>query len=750
MAVLFNKIAMSKLVLKSLIVFLTFIFFLSSCRKKEFDEFYGRPENLGDPIYQQLQQKGNFSKFLDCIDKSGYKETLSTAGSWTVFAPTDAAFTSYMAENNLTTISVDLASAIVRYAMTYDGEKIERLSDNLTARGFVKNVGFRRRTVYYDFVYDGLDTDGKPIKVIAGNRNGTYLPTDFNNKNIPYFLPPFTGFSGVSAFDYNYFFPNTVFNGKNVGAAKIIEQDIVAENGVIHVTDKVLTPPQSIDQYINSKSQYSAFKSLLDKYVSYNVNTDISRRYQVLTGKSDNVFVKNYSSLLGFSLNNENFLKEDANDAQIGMYTIFAPTDEAVEAYAKVLLKYYAKSSLKPGTYKEQLNELYAIRPDIIRDFINSHLYRTAVWPSKFNNSNSFLGEPSKLSITSVVDKQFLSNGLLYGVNTAQNANSFSTVYGKINLDPAYKIMKQAMDFLGYTIPPKTASLKYVIVPISDATMVSLGFSYDPFISNAPIRGDLNILRRLLQTHIIPLGDRAVPNFSSGSGILETSNGEYIKYNAGKLSSAGVEDNIAVVDQSLPIDSITNAVNGADVYTSKVLMYTVLPVSKHIEKNGLLAADPYYAFWQYLKNNATLYTAASGSILGVTDGTPYTVFVPTNAAIQAAVTAGLLPKLVSGLPNFAPTDPTEINLVIKFLRYHIIKNTIASDGQKTGVFETLLKDDSGDAVKVTVTNNTTSSITLRDVTNSTANVLLGATDRSNVLSNRTVIHQINTYLKYQF
>ncbi|TKC10458.1 hypothetical protein FA048_09745 [Pedobacter polaris] len=743
---------MTKLVLNFITVCLTFIFLLTGCRKKEFDEFYGRPENLGDPIYQQLQQKGNFTKFLDCIDKSGYKETLSAAGSWTVFAPTDAAFATYMAENNLTTISNELASAIVRYAMTYDGEKIERLSDNLTSRGFVKNTGFRRRTVYYDFVYDGTDADGNPIKVIAGNRNGTYLSTDFNNKNIPYFLPPFMSFTGISAVDYNFFYPNANYNGKNVAGAQITEQDIVAENGVIHIIDKVLTPPLSIDQYINTKSQYGAFKSLLDKYVTYNLNADISHRYQVLTGKADNVYAKNYSSLLGFSPNNENFLKEDANDAQTGMYTIFAPTDAAVEAYSKVLLKYYAKSVLRPGTYKEQLNELSAIRPDIIRDFINSHMYRAAVWPTKFTTVNSFLGEPTKLTTGNVVDKQFLSNGLLYGVSTAQNANAFATVYGKINLDPTYKIMKQAMDFLGYTIPPKTASLRYIIVPITDATLVSMGISYDPFFPKAPIRGDLTILRRILQTHIIPLGNRDVPNFAASSGILEASNGEYIKYANGRISSAGTEDNAAVIDKTIAIDSITTAVNGADVYAAKVLMYTVLPVSKHIEKNGTLATDPYYAFWQYLKGNVTLYNATTGAINGVSDGSFYTIFVPTNAAVQAAVTANLLPKLANGTPNFAPTDAAEISKVSKFIQYHIIKNTVANDGQKTGVFESLLKDDSGDAAKVTVTANTNGPnvLTLRDVANSTVNVLLGPTDRSNVLSNRTVIHQINTYLKYQF
>ena len=741
---------MNRLVPRFLIVCMTFIFFLSSCRKKEFDEFYGRPDNLAAPVYQQLHERANFTKFLACVDQAGYKETLSAAGSWTVFAPTDEAFTSYMAENNLTEISTDLASSIVRYSMTYDGEKMERLSDNLTAKGFVRNVGFRRRTVYYDFVYDGFDNDHKAIKVIASNRNGAYLATDFNNKYISYFLSPFMTFNGIGAGDYTYFFPASTFTNKNVGAATITEEDIVAENGVIHIVDKVLSPPLSIDQYINAKSQYSAFKGLLDKYVTYSLNTDITHRYQLLTGKGDNVYVKTYSTLLAYAPNNENYLKADANDAQSGMYSIFAPTDQAVEAFAKVLLKYYGKV-LKPGNYKDQLSELYSLRPDIIRDFINSHLFVNVVWPGKFTVTTNYLGEATTLSLPDVADKQLLSNGSLYGVNTAQNASVFSTVYGKINLDPTYKIMKQALDFFGLSGSPKTASLKYVIIPIPDATLVSMGYSYDPFYPTAPIRGDVVILKRILQSHIIPLGNRPVPNFAGAAGILETSNGEYIKYNKGQLSSVGTEDNLSATDKTIQVDSITTAVNGSVVYQSKALTYTVLPVSKHIEKYGTLSTDPYYSFFQFLKNNLPLYTASTGAIQGVLDGTSYTVLIPTNTAIQAAVTAGLLPKLASGLPNYTPSDAAEISKVTKFIQYHIInKSTVVSDGQKTGQFETLFKNESGDAAKIIVNTNTTGSLILQDVTGSTASVLLGTSDRSNVLSNRTVIHQINTYLKYQF
>ncbi|TCC91758.1 hypothetical protein EZ428_08365 [Pedobacter frigiditerrae] len=738
---------MSKSVLNYLIVSLTFIFLLTGCRKEEFDKFYGRPENLGDPIYQQLQQKGNFTKFLDAVDKAGYKETLSAAGSWTVFAPTDAAFAKYMTDNNLTTITPELASAIVRYSMTYDGEKVERLSDFFSNKGFIKNTAFRRRTVYYDFVYDAVDANGNPIKAVAANRNGSFINTDFNNKNLPFYLTPFMTINGLTATDYNYFYPGSTYTGKNVGPANIVdgEYNIIAENGVIHVIDRVLTPPQSIDQYINAKSEYSVFKNLLDKYVTYNPNTDVSHRYEVLTGKVGNVFVKNYATLLSFSPNNENYLRIDANDAQTGSYSIFAPNNDAVNAYAKsTLLRYWGKRGVKT------LNELYVVAPDLIRDFVNSHLYTSTVWPSKFNVALNSLNDASKLSQTNVVDKQALSNGFLYGVNKAQDASVFSTVYGNVNLDPDYFIMKQALNYFGLTIPLRTASLRYMIVMIPDVTLRKMGFYYDAFYPSAPIRGDNAALRRILQTHIIPLGNREVPDFA-GSGILEASNGEYIKYNAGKLSSAGTSDSTVVAKQTIPIDSVNSAVNGSAVYGKEALTYTPLAVARHIERYGTLVTDPYYDFYQFLKTSQ-IYNTTSGAITGVSDGVFYTVLIPTKAAITQAVKDGVLPgNTTTGVPTYNPSDLIGKNLISQFIQYHIInKTSVASDGQKTGAYETLYKDDNGNTSLVRVTTNTTSSLTFTDVTNRTANALLGPSDRSNVLSNRTVIHQINNYLKYQF
>ena len=76
---------------KQFLLIATLVTILFSCKKK-FDDFYEPPANLEPPIYEQLQSRGKFTKFLTLIDKSGYKQTLNAAGYWTIFAPSDSAF----------------------------------------------------------------------------------------------------------------------------------------------------------------------------------------------------------------------------------------------------------------------------------------------------------------------------------------------------------------------------------------------------------------------------------------------------------------------------------------------------------------------------------------------------------------------------------------------------------------------------------------------------------------------------------
>lgn len=735
-----------------LLLFISVLF--GNCRKKEWDDYYGRPDSLEAPIYQQLETRGNFKNLLACIDKAGYKNTLGAAGYWTFFAPTDSAFQTYFKENNVSGIDQLDSTAcrkIVTYCLVYNAFKQERIGDGQGSTGWLVNSAFRRRTAYYTGVYDGADTSGKPLKLIASNRNNNgstfYIDADNNNKYIPYFVNNFMTAKGLTAADYNYFYPTSTYTGFNVVDAAVLEKDIAAENGVIHIVNKVITALPSIDQYLSGRAEYSEFRALFDKFlIQYALNATVTTNYNNVHGSNASIYTKVFNSSLAYSPNNENFLKTQDNDGQWNSYTMFVPTNTALQNYINtVLLEHYNKVSDLP------LN--------IINDFINAHMFQTAVWPTQFSTTYNFQGEEARFDPSAdVVDKKILSNGIFYGTNKVQEANVFSSVYGKAYLDPDYSMMTSLLNQeLKYVI--SNVKQKFTLFLVSNSVLNAAGYYADPSVDNninyqwryTPPGGGTSItgssalvrLLRVLNLHVVPLTD--VSNVT-GSGVLGTYGGEFIRYNNKTVFAAGNVDSNNVAK----VIATKAAKNGTVHYIDRILNFSETQVSKHLEKLGGTSTSnsEFYNFWQYFKNWSG-YTASTGEIVNVSSGVFYTFFVPNNAAIVKAVNDGLLPGTGTApnkLPNFNPTDATEKFQVEKFIYYHILnKKSVAANGMESGSYETLFKTNAGDATKVFVNNNTVNTMILTDMNNRTANAIPGS---SNYLSNRCVFHLTDNYLKY--
>lgn len=735
---------MNKRLLRSYLLIVTCVAaFCSSCSKKQWDEVYARPETLAPPIYQQLQQKGRFTNLLAVIDKSGYQHTLSSAGYWTLFAPNDDAFQKYFQKNSLTQAQIDSAKArqLVQYLLVYNAFAKDRLDDFQANTGWVPSRAFRRRTAYYTGFYSDQTAAGTAVKAIAANRNGlNYVSADNNNKYVTYFTDDYFAQKGLIATDYTYFFPETAYTGFNVMNARVVEKDVFAENGMIHEIDNVFTSQPSLDEYLRTKPEYSVFRNLYEKYmVSFVPNTDATTRYQILTGKSDQVFVKQYSGLLAYAPNNENFLKQSDNDGQQDCWSLFVPTNDALNAYLKnVILENYTSLDVLP--------------PQIIADLLNAHMWTGAVWPSRFRQTyNSFAEEARFNPASDVVEKKVLSNGLFYGTNKVQAANVFSTVYGKAYLDPKYSIMTRLlnMDLRAVILNP---NLKYTVFMMSDDAIKAAGYDYNGSLNEwgytAPgtttrTTGDAirNRLLRIVATSVVATPNNELNNVT-GSGIIDAFNGEYIKWDKNQVYSAGIMDKPAKILAS------KTAQNGIVYYTDAVLNFTELNIGKHIENLGTATTSPFNSFWQYLKNSSA-FNATTSEIVGTAAGSFYTVFVPDNAAIQAAVNAGLLPGTGTGAvktPNFNPTLASERELVANFIYYHVLnKKTVIPDGKESGGMETMLKDNKGDAITVTVLSSP-GAMQLTDFANRKSGV---RTAQSNNLSNRTVIHLIDNYLQYK-
>lgn len=735
-----------KNILSKIAILFVIVVLAGGCRKAAFDSYYGAPSNLAAPIYQILQSKGNFKSLLTCIDKAGYKESLGASGYWTMFAPNDSAFKVFLSSKGISDVSqLDSTTAkqIVSYSLVYNAFAKARLGDFQSSTGWVVNSAFKRRTTNYTGFYKD-STNTPPVIALGSNRNAAFISGDNNNKYIPYFVDNYMTASGLSAIDYNYFFPTSTYTGFNVVDASVVNADIIAQNGYIHEINKVVLPLQSIDQYLASNPQYSEFKKLYDKYeVTFQQNATATTQYQTLTGLSNTVYIKMFNAGLAFSPNNENYLKAQDNDAQSSSWSMVVPKNDVLLNYINsVLLEHYSS--------------LDAMPPQIIIDFLNAHMWPVSLWPTKFATTNNALAETTTMNASTVVDKKVLSNGMFYGTSEVEQANVFRSVYGKSYLDPKYSLMTRALD-QGYRYSIILPTLKYVVIMMSDSALRANGYDYNgnysqwqyttPGTTSTTISTTVNqTLQRILANHIIPITAGEMDNIS-GSGIIETLNGDYLKWNAGTFSSSGTVMSNYVVHST----GTKTAFNGRVYYADNLLTADTTTLGVRIGKLGSATSSNFNYFYQYLLNSPLYASIASsstalGSITGLSTGVNYTIFIPTNAAIVQAVKDGYLPgNVTTGVPNFTSVVQTDVALVNNFIYYHVLnKNTIVPDGKKAGTYETVLKKNNGDAATVTV-SNAPNALQITDAYGRKSNVIVAS---SNNLANYAVIHLIDTYLKY--
>lgn len=732
---------------------------LTNCRKKEWDAFYNRPESLAPPIYKVLQQRGNFTQLLACIDKAGYKSILGSAGYWTFFAPNDSAFNAWTKSGGTSPANMDSISAraMVQYLLVYNSFKEARLDDYQATKndaGWTPDIAFRRRTAYYNSYYTDTGLAGRKIIAIATNRNNTgaldggYVSSDHNNKYITYLTDTYAQTNGLTAADYNYFYPNTPYTGFNVEQASVVHKDIEAENGVIHEIDHVITPPMSIDEYIRTRPEYNSFKAILNRLnvnstVQFLYNADATTNHSILTGNSDSVFVKVYNQLLAFSPNNENFLKEEDNDGQANCWTMFIPDNQAVDAFVKnVLCRYYKSLDDMPLS--------------IIVDFLNAHMFPTVVWPSKFQVTHNLFGEAANFNPQSdVIDRRILSNGIVYGTDKVEEPDVFSTVYGEAYLNPSFTMMTHLFNETGIKLLIANSKVPVDIFLIPDSVFHNAGYSFNeskeqfeyraPGSSSSTTNSVYDDLTRIVTNCVFYPPYKQIVDNLSGTGIVrsgdEGTEGEYMKYDHMTIQTAGLMDAGTVAK----ITATKQASNGTAYYLDKIPVFSRKDPGYHLKQIASDDSSPYNYFWQYL-SNSTVYSPTDEKIIGLTGFT--TLFVPDKDAIIAAVNDGLLPGTGTApnmVPDFNPKSVDDQDLVRKFIQYHILDgHTVIPDGSAFGVYKTQLKDQLGDALTISLSGSA-GSLTITDDNNRTAKVIV---DQSNHLSNRCMIHLIDNYLKY--
>jgi uncharacterized surface protein with fasciclin (FAS1) repeats len=688
----------------------------SSCDKHK-DDYYARPSWLAGPIFQQLQSRGNFTLYSECLQRTGYAEILGRTGYFTVFAPNDSAFNAFLKENGYVSVnSIDSLTLrkIVEYSLANNGNSKAQLASYQNTSGWGTDMAFKRKTFYQDAFY--------------ADRGFVFV--NHALKYIPYFIQSFLDNNSLTVSDYNTFFPNISYTGFNVVDAHVINADIVAENGYINEVDKVILPLPAIDEFLVSQSNYSDFKEILDKFVTVTKDVAATTKYFSYTGNNVDVYTKTYSSSLISNPGLEDLNANIANRSQITGITMMVPDNATLGEFVNTrLLKYY-----------KTVDDIYNDNSQVLADFINAHTYSVSylpIWPKDLGALKS------KVSLS-----HLCSNGIVYGLSGTTLTSNFYSLFSEAYLNPSCRVMSEwirsqsvlAGELTG-TYDSKTGLVNnYTIFLPTDSAILPVlrasGFYYDKSLhqvqkldaNNLLVSAwDDDVVKKLLNLHIVKGNITSL----SLSGYYETLGTDYIQIGNGAAGTAGNFENT----ETLTMSGAITEVNGT-AYLVKTDQAFRVPAKT---AGAYIASDSrFLSFYNYMQ--ALNMFNADGSISFMVSDVYYTFLIPDNTAVAAAVAAGL--------PLSTATDADSKSKMRKFILYHIIEDKmIYDDGKVTGsnIFTMATPTTTSTTYEPVTITHVGNTIQIYDLQgNPPANI-----ESADLMAKQSVIHLIDRVLKFE-
>lgn len=473
---------------------------LFGCKDK--DLVYDRPSWLSGKIYEQLSNRAELSIFKECVDRhSEYKDILAKTNLLTVFAPNNQAFEEYFATNPYGYKKVsDMPRSVVRGIVEYhiifnawnttqltitDGKgKIDPTDPNRN-----EPTAFKKRTVYQDSIYQIRVADDRfQPRIVRSGGTSSRKVFNYGYKYAPIFYSSYLDLMELTSDDYEFFY-NRPFESSSLyyAGAKLVPDEgttvnvnIPAENGFIHIIDKVVPPVPNFEQrLLASEGQSHSYVKFLDLIRSYPILEEDIDKTQSQPGynqgiNTDPIFLAFYNpNMMPFSIGLE--LLDGANsgnDNAVLHNTLFAPTDEAFDKLIDEITGYpnWRNYQDLPDEVKELIIRSYCrfgstYKKDLEKGFLNYE-------------GDSLFGGFGTLGLDNIVDKEFLSNGMFMGLNEPIIPRALSSVAGPIYLRQEYDLYRKLLNYNGILSTLKNTSERYTCCVIDNST-----FAQDSFLN---------------------------------------------------------------------------------------------------------------------------------------------------------------------------------------------------------------------------------------------------------------------------
>jgi len=699
-------------------------------------------------IYDYLKTEGHYTTYIRLIDDLGLNAAYQS-GNKTLFVATDSAFAVFYTKNSWNVSNYgQLTLAQKKKLLKFSGIKYAyTLTDlvNLNSDGYL--IPSMRQLTLLQAIdsVPFLIGDRLPASKYWDSKrtNGSYVLCD--NTNIPtvFFSQDFIDKNSITDDDLKVILgiDSRSYNDVHVFNDKVVKRDIACKNGYVDVLQSVLIPPMNMAQYIKSNPNTQIFSRLLDRFCApYFDATSTSLFHQLHPELTDSVFTKHYFSYIGGirsypsgqSISSNLLLPYDPgwnsynnsyNDVsstlETDMAAMFVPSDEAMMEYlhSEILNRYGSWDNV----------------PDLIIASIITKCMRNSLTesvPGKF--SKMVDGQKERLPVVKgdIVEAYTGVNGVVYVTNKVYPPKEITTAYAPVLLSSNTKVMDWLIKnyvnevfiykFIlnsfaaNYSlfVPTDEYMTKYIDpIAFSKAIPGALKYWYNSnksavnatvykYDKQTGVVGDsvgcitnstfiMNRLVDILDSHIV------VGDIQSGKSFYRTRGNNFIKV-SGTGTGMTVEGggNIAMGTHSTVLD-VYNQANGKTYFIDYPIQTPLKSVYQLLGENA--AFSEFYKLLSGFPTGSEMLKSLKGMDFNIKffNTFNYTVYVPTNDAVNKAIQNGIITPWASqgtivGINDMADSiaKTLAISKLDRFLRYHFQDNSVFVDNQPVnGVYQ---------------------------------------------------------------
>lgn len=734
---------------------------MQSCKD---ESLYEEPAWLGNSIYERLEEEGSYTYTLRLIDSLGLTDVFRQTGSKTLFVTDDETYDAYFHSKGLEfeNLSQSQIKMLLNSAMINNAYLIDLLS-NVSGNPPEGGECMRRPTAVsvYDSVSRILPAQMPNTQYWQKYRNnpeGIVLLRDNTPQPMIHFLPSYMRKHGITNADLAKL-TNGQCNSVSdsyVNGMKVIERDITCKNGYIHKVDGVMMSADNMANIINNHPMMSTYASLLNRFSAPYYDAFATAEYNRLYKNTDSVFVLRYFATTSAIGDNNTDPNGQPVDAQLAfdpgwneyIYDNTAGYDLHYDAGAMLVPTNTALDKWWNGAGKV-IQDMYGtwdnVPMKVLVKLLNLNMINafSETVPSKFDN---IVDNATKVPIgikPEDVDSCFMGcNGVVYMTNQVFtpaeyssvsfpaliNQNTMSVIYWGLEQLNFEAYLNSMDSYYSFVIPTNNAMLEY-IDPCSYTTY-PLTILYQFYYDDERKTVKANRFRYNVETKSIVEGEELVEanndeildrlediidnmivvgDVEDGHTYYKTKGGSTIKVaNAGIEGSMTIEGGWQIVEGSnspvvTQIYDLSEKGNG-----KSYVMETEMPLSSKRSAYSILRDTPEFSkFYELLGGSSLIAEKMSGRYtcidrnISLFDAYNYTIYVPTNEAIQQLHDEGLLPTWddyesltaedFGGDAAALKAAQTKVAArITDFLRYHIQDNAIFIGGEPVsgGKYET--------------------------------------------------------------